>query len=360
MKLREVAGVIAAVTVAGVVAFAPATLSAQSPQAPAQSPQAPARAPQAPAQTTMPTVRVISANTQILTTPEAKRATVAAIVDEGTVLEAIDYQPGWYWVLLAADQNGTRHQGWVRARDVEIASKGGPGSGTHDLMQQLTSPAVEKEPDETRIDKMRREVEKRQREYDEAVKAAHPESSTDQPASDASSQDSKPETQKSKPKTHHQSSVPGYELFGGYAYAWDGTDGLGFPGGWIVALSKAVHDSFAIAAEVSGSYRSDSIDGFTIDSARVHTFAAGPEMSRPTQFGRVFGQVLAGVAVPSGDALGLGSTTSAGFALLPGGGVVFPLAGRLGFRVGGELTLAHELGAWVKGFRLSTGVVLTK
>lgn len=44
--------------------------------------------------------------------------TLVATVDSGTILEVMDEERDWYWILLDPDLNGVRRAGWIRARDV--------------------------------------------------------------------------------------------------------------------------------------------------------------------------------------------------------------------------------------------------
>jgi outer membrane protein OmpA-like peptidoglycan-associated protein len=44
--------------------------------------------------------------------------TTVATVARGTILEVMDEEGDWYWILLDPDLSGVRRAGWIRARDV--------------------------------------------------------------------------------------------------------------------------------------------------------------------------------------------------------------------------------------------------
>lgn len=73
----------------------------------------------------LPLVRVVADNAIVRSRPEA-RAAVIQPAAAGAVLEAVDRDNDWYWVILPADDNGTRGSGWIHARDVEIVGEGEP------------------------------------------------------------------------------------------------------------------------------------------------------------------------------------------------------------------------------------------
>src|SRR5206468_839993 len=74
---------------------------------------------------TLPTLKVVSDSAAIHVRPAVLSETVKK-ADAGTMLEAIDREDDWYWVILPADEHGTRYPGWVRAHDVEIVAAGEP------------------------------------------------------------------------------------------------------------------------------------------------------------------------------------------------------------------------------------------
>jgi hypothetical protein len=71
------------------------------------------------AQNTMPTkVRVKGKSAKVMDT-QAMTSDVVQEVTEGTDLDVLLAEDGWYWVILPRDGYGTRRGGWVRIREVE-------------------------------------------------------------------------------------------------------------------------------------------------------------------------------------------------------------------------------------------------
>ena len=73
----------------------------------------------------LPMLKVVGESATIRMRP-ALLSEVVKKVDAGTMLEAIDREDDWYWVILSADDHGTRYPGWVRAHDVEVVAAGEP------------------------------------------------------------------------------------------------------------------------------------------------------------------------------------------------------------------------------------------
>src|SRR5438445_6283894 len=71
----------------------------------------------------LPMLRVVRESAAVRRRP-ALLSDVVQKVNGGTMLEAIDLEDGWYWVVLPADEHGTRYPGWIREHDVEIAAAG--------------------------------------------------------------------------------------------------------------------------------------------------------------------------------------------------------------------------------------------
>ena len=65
------------------------------------------------------TLRVVSGSAAVTTRP-ALKANVVAAVPPDTVLELLDSEQGWFWVLLPPDAHGTRRAGWISAGEVEV------------------------------------------------------------------------------------------------------------------------------------------------------------------------------------------------------------------------------------------------
>jgi hypothetical protein len=64
-------------------------------------------------------VRVVAKTADVLARP-ISGADVVVTAGQGTTLDVMDSDSGWYWVLVTPDSNGTRRRGWIHARDVEV------------------------------------------------------------------------------------------------------------------------------------------------------------------------------------------------------------------------------------------------
>ena len=66
--------------------------------------------------------------------------------------------------------------------------------------------------------------------------------------------------------------------------------------------------------------------------------------------------MLVGVAAIRNSSFGV-SDSSAGFVLVPGGGVDIPITKTLALRAGLDIQTVHASGGWFTGFRINTGVM---
>ncbi len=295
---------------------------------------------------TLPMLRVVRETAAVRTRP-ALLSEVLKTTTAGTVLEAVDRENDWYWVILPPDENGTRMPGWIRARDVEIVAVGAPDTTlrhfTAAIAQAAREPA-EAPKEDKRLERTRQQLEEARRAYDALTEKTPAESQTaalvQAPRADA-------------PKAKL---APELEWFGGYSFYRDQRDDLSFPGGWAFSAARRWNDALAIVGQMSGSHRSESIAGANVASANLYTFTVGPKYARRT--GRVdsYGEVLIGVARTQGSAFGV-SDSSTGFALQPGVGVDVPLARNLALRVGFNAEAIHDAGGWFGGIRFTTGVM---
>lgn len=72
---------------------------------------------------------------------------VLVMVETGTVLEALDREKDWYWVIAPADGYGTRRAGWIRTSLVEPAPAPVRSSATSpDADQQVSAEAASASP----------------------------------------------------------------------------------------------------------------------------------------------------------------------------------------------------------------------
>jgi hypothetical protein len=63
-------------------------------------------------------IRVASPNATVMSRASI-RSDVMATPPPGAILDVLDRDGDWYWVLLEPDRNGTRRPGWIRATDLE-------------------------------------------------------------------------------------------------------------------------------------------------------------------------------------------------------------------------------------------------
>ena len=68
------------------------------------------------------TVRVVSENVSVLSRP-SRDAEVMAAVKADALLEVINKEGNWFWVLVDRDNHGTQRAGWIRANDVEVVGE---------------------------------------------------------------------------------------------------------------------------------------------------------------------------------------------------------------------------------------------
>ena len=67
-------------------------------------------------------VRVVGTSGRIQQSYYLPELGVLAEVQPGTILEVLDQEPGWFWVVTPADARGTRKGGWIRAAEVEAVA----------------------------------------------------------------------------------------------------------------------------------------------------------------------------------------------------------------------------------------------
>lgn len=92
-----------------------------------------------------PTVRVVDAEAKVFERPTSK-SRVAAVALSGAVLEVVDKERDWYWILLERDENGTRRTGWIQARHVEIAVQPTPYNSLRGLTGVVDDATTASEP----------------------------------------------------------------------------------------------------------------------------------------------------------------------------------------------------------------------
>src|SRR5438093_5493956 len=123
----------------------------------------------------LPTLRVTRESASVHVRPSLLSDVVAKPA-EGTILEAIDLEDGWYWVILPPDAQGTRLPGWVRDHDVEIAGAGDPDSVLRHFSEAVAQAKARKEAEaaaqEARLEQARQRLEDARREYQAVIQKA--------------------------------------------------------------------------------------------------------------------------------------------------------------------------------------------
>jgi hypothetical protein len=269
--------------------------------------------------------------------------TVVSWVEAGTILQVLESQGPWYYVVLATAADGSQSRAWVRSADVQVLVAAIPPSA-----------------DAVRASRTQRDREQRQQVIEDhrAEQAerdtAEREARTDVTKLGRADGDGVPDSSGSSVVV--RSGWRSYDIFAGYAPSWDTSDSITYPMGWAASAGIPLNEQIAIVVEGTGAYKSASVLGVTLASTNVHTFTAGPRIWRPVGTTTVYGQMLAGLAISHGSAFGV-SASSSGFALSPGAGVDVPVGRSVAVRVGGEFGFIHDAG-WYNGFRLMTGVVV--
>jgi hypothetical protein len=332
----------------------------------------------------LPTLRVVVDSATVRVRP-ALLSDVVAKAQEGTLLEALDLEDGWYWVVMARDENGTRYPGWIREHDVEIVAAGDPSAVLRHFSEAVEQAKAREEAEaaeqEARLEQAKERLDEARREYDAVAKrAANADGSTagaTGPAAGASAAPggtsgpaagattmAPPVARQAGParvprsETPHASVSREYQWFAGYSFYRDQSDSLSFPAGWMLSGARHATPEIEIVGAISGSHRSDDALGVNVASTTIYTFSAGPKYARRTGSVTAFGQVLVGLGVVRSSTFGV-SDSSAGFALQPGGGVDIPITKTLAFRIGGDVESVHASGGWFSGFRINAGVMLT-
>lgn len=118
----------------------------------------------------LPALRVRKETATVHTGPMGS-SPIVTTTTRGTVLESIDRQDDWYWVILPRDVHGTRIPGWVHASDLEVVGEGEAGAASNSFTEAIEA-AKQREIDEAAREQERKEqLEARQRARDERKEA---------------------------------------------------------------------------------------------------------------------------------------------------------------------------------------------
>lgn len=121
----------------------------------------------APAMTAGKTVRVTSDQAVVLTRANRKAERIAT-VPAGTVLETLDKQDDWYWVLLDRDEHGTRRVGWIHADALETGSGVPATAASKERPKRKGETPKTQKDDDRSLKKAERALEKARRKYEKA------------------------------------------------------------------------------------------------------------------------------------------------------------------------------------------------
>jgi hypothetical protein len=134
-------------------------------------------------------VRVVAKTAKIMATT-AMASDVIDEIPQGTEVDVLLEDSGWYWVILPRDGYGTRHGGWVRVKDVdgtseaELAAKAAQAAAKHEAQQAKKQAATDKRASEAAAHAAKAEQQAAAKEAQRAIKAdqqaakhaaAHPE-----------------------------------------------------------------------------------------------------------------------------------------------------------------------------------------
>jgi uncharacterized protein YgiM (DUF1202 family) len=122
-------------------------------------------------------VRVATETTTVMSRP-AVQSEVLMVVSSESVLDTMDREGDWYWVLLKPDENGTRFTGWVQARDVDVVTSGRFDRAEADKAPVETRPAE----DSRQVRKAKRKLERARREYEKLTAGLEPTAVADAPS----------------------------------------------------------------------------------------------------------------------------------------------------------------------------------
>ena len=142
----------------------------------------------------------------------------------------------------------------------------------------------------------------------------------------------------------------------GYSLLHDSDADGNFPMGWFVSVGKKVMPTISIVGDVSGNYKTITVEG--IDAKlKVHTFMAGPRWSDRQGQITPWAQVLVGMANLSGSVFGI-TASETDLAIQPGGGIDYAMSSGIDLRFGGNLRFIRSSGEVGKEFQFVAGIVM--
>jgi hypothetical protein len=176
-----------------------------------------------------------------------------------------------------------------------------------------------------------------------------------------------------RPAALQAADPPDIDLAGGFAFTHFPNFSNDDLTGWFGSIDSNVTPRFGIVGDVSGGYRTDSLQisnahgvAVSVDGRRrAYTFMAGPRINSSGRTAQIFGQMLVGGEILSGRATlttpGLPSTSESTrntwFAIAPGGGIDVKASAVVGFRFGANVRLIDIAGGWVKQVQVVAGMV---
>jgi hypothetical protein len=150
--------------------------------------------------------------------------------------------------------------------------------------------------------------------------------------------------------------TPSVEIGLGYAYMRDEEIDESFPLGWYADIAGNVNDWLGLVAEVGGSYKTISEEGFEefdVDVS-VHTLMGGLRLNRRGDSANFYLQVLAGGAKAKVSLLDASESVT-DFALQPGIGLEF--GGNTRLRIGADYRRIFSEGQGTDEWRATAGIV---
>ena len=139
---------------------------------------------------------------------------------------------------------------------------------------------------------------------------------------------------------------PRADIAGGYSLIYDHDTRTTFEAGWFFSPALNITNRFAIAAELSGHYKSLTPS----DSLRVHTFLGGPRFISGTGAARFYGEFLVGGAVFNGN-------SATDLCYLPAIGLDIGFNPRAAMRIGAGERFIQVAGGTTKQFQFVAGLV---
>jgi hypothetical protein len=111
-------------------------------------------------------VSVVGETVPVMTRPSPS-ADVVATASGGAVLDVLNKEGRWYWVLIDRDAHGTQRAGWIREADVRLVGQPEPEPANAPAAAVAPPPAEKpRKVDDRRLKDAERQLEKARREFE--------------------------------------------------------------------------------------------------------------------------------------------------------------------------------------------------